>query len=104
MIGTKKVFSLPEIVDVEDESGNTIQIENADCGSRHTIVKIQTGEIYGTGLTRYGQLGDVDLQFSNKVDRFVKLRIPEKAINNDKTTSTIVCGFWSTVVVVTETV
>lgn len=90
------VHALPQLIDFEDES---INISKVFCGSRHTIVKTERDEYFGSGWNRYGQLGykvdaiekESDIKSCGST-YFRKLNLPLEDVHWD-----IVCGNWSTI-------
>jgi alpha-tubulin suppressor-like RCC1 family protein len=73
------VYPLPQLIDFDDEAN----ITSVACGSKHTLVKAETNEIFSCGWNKYGQLGlegreDVKFEFliiesEAFVDKFSKI-------------------------------
>ncbi|EEB13666.1 uvb-resistance protein uvr8, putative [Pediculus humanus corporis] len=75
----------PIFVEIITEEEN-IKVVDVSCGSRHTIAKIDNGDLYGTGWNVYRQLGiNSDLE---KTTKFTKVSL----INNQK--RKLICGPW----------
>ena len=84
----KNIFAIPEIVELDTE------IEKVYCGDQHTIVRTKSGDFYGTGLSQFGQLGDIKTEF---VDHFTKLDILKAS-----SSLSVFCGPWATAVLVDD--
>jgi alpha-tubulin suppressor-like RCC1 family protein len=64
------------------------------CGTQHTIILMSDGTIYGTGNNKYGQLG-----ISNTTNQSSLIQI---SVPSGKTPSAIACGYFHTVVLMTD--
>jgi alpha-tubulin suppressor-like RCC1 family protein len=64
------------------------------CGTQHTIILMSDGTIYGTGNNKYGQLG-----IGNTTNQSSLMQI---SIPSGKTPSAIACGYFHTVVLMTD--
>ena len=64
------------------------------CGTQHTIFLMSDGTIYGTGNNKYGQLG---IGNTTNQSSLIQMSIP-----SEKTPSSIACGYFHTVVLMTD--
>lgn len=87
-------YALPMLINIYD-SENDCVIENnvmdVSCGSKHTVIKLDDGSIWGTGCNKYNQLGFSSDEIEN-VSNFRKLNV-------NVSDATIKCGTWATVLI-----
>lgn len=87
-------YALPMLIDIHD-SENDCVIENnvvdVSCGSKHTIIKLDDGSVWGTGCNKYSQLGFSSNEIEN-ISNFKKLNVNLKD-------ATIKCGIWATALI-----
>ncbi|KDR22087.1 probable E3 ubiquitin-protein ligase HERC4 [Zootermopsis nevadensis] len=79
---------LPVACPLEQE----VNVKDVGCGSRHTIVLLDDGTIWGCGWNAYGQLGMPPEQVLSSW-KLTRLELPDGCSG---TVTGIVCGAWST--------
>lgn len=87
-------YALPMLIDIYDSENDCLLEKNiveVACGSKHTVIKLDDGTIWGTGCNKYGQLGFEPKTVEN-VSYFKKLNV-----NLDNVS--IKCGAWGTALV-----
>ncbi|XP_069690185.1 RCC1 domain-containing protein 1 [Periplaneta americana] len=67
-------------------------IMNVGCGSRHTVVLLDDGSVWGCGWNAFGQLG-TSPKTMQSCWKMHKLELPSKCVAQD-----VLCGAWSTMV------
>ncbi|KAK7109920.1 uncharacterized protein [Littorina saxatilis] len=90
----------PQCVDVVDVGCVNVE-ENAvvqvACGTRHSVVLTERGQVFSTGWNKYGQLG---LAHTDSVDQFSCVIFTG---HQEATVTQFWCGAWNTFFVVKET-
>ncbi|KAL5022297.1 hypothetical protein ScPMuIL_001452 [Solemya velum] len=81
--------TVPRLVELDEQTS----VLKASCGSRHTVILLDSGVLLSTGWNEYGQLGLGDWKSR---DRFVS--VPRFYRNNQRIID-VCCGHWNTVFV-----
>lgn len=81
---------LPVVWPLEKE----VNVKDVGCGSRHTIVLLDDGTVWGCGWNAYGQLG-ISPERVQSTWKITRIELPD---GNAGTVMGIECGAWSTVV------
>lgn len=84
--------AIPNLIDIYDSNDGKIMelnIVDVSCGSKHTVIKLDDGSIWGTGCNKYGQLG-FDVEAIENVNHFTMLNVKAK-------NAILKCGIWATV-------
>lgn len=82
---------------VDFPSGIYANVKEVGCGSRHTIVLLDDGSVWGCGWNAYGQLGKRPSVLLN-ADEMTRLTLPSASSNGESGSLKVVgvrCGAWN---------
>ncbi|XP_066253044.1 RCC1 domain-containing protein 1 [Euwallacea similis] len=83
------VMATPHVVDISDNSSD-VNVVKVACGSKHTIILLENGYLYGSGWNKYKQLKNENVKEYYRFT-FIQDYSKEKV---DK----ILCGPWNSIV------
>lgn len=96
----QSVFASPEIIECaldEEDLDNQLSVCKVFAGHRHTIILTECGKLFGCGWNRYGQLGTNDTE--NDGVKFEEIIFSDHLTANENLLD-VVCGDWSTILVI----
>lgn len=98
------VYTLPKLIEAfDDDNCEELQILEVSCGSKHTIVKTETGRFYSTGSNRYQQLGldmanqTIHFQFGNTKEEIFIDKLTRIRDSNLDTNCKIISKYYSSI-------
>lgn len=99
----QNVMATPTVIDINSNLSSVENVVKVACGSKHTVILLDNGKVYGMGWNKYHQLTDLNIEEENVLNPVLiyDFNLVNDNVNRISSLSENVffdvkCGPWST--------